>query len=230
MRICALLCWFDEPVELLDRCVSSLAGVADHLVALDGRWERFPSEAVSSDPAQRTVIAQACARAGITGTIVTPGMVFPSQVAKRTMLLELAPADADWLLVIDGDEHIWTCDRPALDEALEQTLADVARLPLTNLARYWPLNQLPEHTYSVRRLFRAAARPRYERAHNGVRAADGRWLSGESRYATLADAVNVHDLISLGHACDARSGERDAQRVGYYRTRAAEKFEEWAVA
>lgn len=224
------MCWFDEPVELLERCVGSLAGVADHFVALDGRWEGFPGDLVNSSPAEAAAIARASRAAGVAGTVVHPGFVWSSQVAKRTTAIDLAPTATDWLLIVDADEYVLDVDRQALDEILADTPRDVAELELTNFASRFPLDRMRSNVYRVRRLFRAAAKPRYELAHNGVRNAAGAWLSGDRGYVELADAVDATAGISLGHAIDARPVDRQRRRADYYRARNAARTEDWAAA
>jgi hypothetical protein len=232
MKITACLCWYDEPLELLMACVGSLGGLADELVALDGRWNHFPGDAFRSPQEQSEAIFGACHATGLKGVLGHPAYApFASQVEKRQRLVDIATMrDADWLLIVDADEHVLAHDRDALELALIETQRDVAELELTNLAQEWPLNELPIHTYRTRRLFRAAARPRYELAHNGVRSAGGAWLNGDHRHVDLVAAVDVSAAITIGHACDARPKDRQKQRIDYYRARNAAQLEDWSVA
>jgi hypothetical protein len=232
MVVTACLCWYDEEPHMLAGAVLSLAGVADRLVALDGRWHGFPGDQAISADEQRDAIEQTAAAIGLEGVIVRPGAAWPSQVVKRNAAFEiaLAPAETDWLLVLDADEHVFSHDRQLLERLLASASGDVAELLLTNFTTRWPLDQMRANTYSVRRLFRAAAQPRYERAHNGVRTAGGSWLSGDRAHVELVDAFDVSPALTFGHSVDVRPADRHRARSVYYRRRTAEHLEDWAAA
>lgn len=233
MNVTAALCWYDEPVEALERCVASLEGVCDRLVAVDGRWDVFPGARDLSPLEQKLAIQAAARAAGIKDEVHGGGpFAWESQVAKRSYAIERAASTGDWVLVIDADEHISSSDRAALHALLAATDLDVGEVPLTNRSQRWPLNQLHTHTFAARRLFRSACAPHYERAHNGVRASDGRWLSGSRRHVALEPTFVTADLnalaLALRHDLDARSGERQQARRIYYKTRRRNGLEAWA--
>jgi hypothetical protein len=223
VTITGLLAWFDETQETLDRCVRSLAGVCDRLIALDGRWELFPGEAFISAEDQREAILEAARVAGIAGMLVAPGAPFESQVAKRAMLMSLA-GDADWLLVIDADEFIARSEPEQLREALDDTTADVCRVLLRNIGKGtggipWP----------VRRLYRASTGVTVVTAHNGYQTRDGRWLHGQAAPdRPLEFAPSLEQLLEIHHDVDARSSERVAADDVYRKTRNRERVEAWA--
>lgn len=78
MRIVAAICWYDEPIEILERVRESVAPLVDRIVELDGAWQGFPAAHHQ----------------------------WKSQAEKRTALYQKASVDADWVLVIDADEEL----------------------------------------------------------------------------------------------------------------------------
>lgn len=111
MKLHALLAWYDEPVADLIRCIDSIAGAADYLIAIDGAYETFPHPEGNpiSPTGQAHAIMQACMRHGIDCHIETPNTPWRNEGFKRTRLFELAlehgtPLE-DWVLPIDADEE-----------------------------------------------------------------------------------------------------------------------------
>lgn len=237
MNITACLAWYDETPATLHTCISSLSGVCDRVVAVDGRWNLFPGERLLSSEQERDAIFAAAREASMCAEIVSPEQPWASQVEKRSCLLRWAQEcsygdhPSDWLLVIDADEHVASCDREALEDALSAASQDVATVELTNLAARWPLSEMPPHTYTVRRLFRAAASPRYEVAHDGVRGQDGSWLSGHPKVGELAPAARISgETLALVHSVDCREPARRQQQMTYYRDRRRDLVEDWSAA
>jgi hypothetical protein len=102
VRITAALCWYDESEEFLTRCVSSLEGLVDDIVAVDGAWELFDGRAWSPDE-QQWAIKSAAFNAGIACEVIVPPERWRSQVEKRARAMAAAGADSDWVFVIDAD-------------------------------------------------------------------------------------------------------------------------------
>lgn len=223
MTITACLAWYRETPESLDRCVRSLAGVCDRLIALDGRWELFPGDGFLSTDEERDAVLEAARGAHVAGMLVSPAKPFASQVEKRALLMTLA-ADADWLLVIDGDEHLRCPDPNAFRTALAETDADVCRVNLRNYGGGVTQGERP-----VRRVYRASTGVTVETAHNGYRTADGRWLHGDPAYAKpLERADTLEDLLTVEHDVDARPSDRRAAAKEYRRERSRDRVEAWA--
>jgi hypothetical protein len=223
--VAAALCWFDEAPERLTRCVERLAGVADVLVALDGRWDMFPHERNISPIDQAEALHAAAAAIGLpvldeTCRVDTP---WPSQVVKRGTLMQLAAREGDWVLVIDGDEYVEECDRDAFRAALELTDLDVARV-LTH--RHG--SSLTTRHGNPRRVFRSSAGLRIELAHNGCRADDGRWLNGDPAYVELVEAADLRPVITLAHMIGERGRTRDRLDREYSMARRRSRIEAWS--
>lgn len=116
--IVAALCWYDEPVHSINRCIDSLAGFADKLVSMDGPYAHYPSVAKVSHPSQRMALAEAAHVNDIEHAIakMPEGA---TQAAKRTALYRHAATIAGphgWVLIIDADEELTGDYRAARDE------------------------------------------------------------------------------------------------------------------
>ena len=99
--IVAMLAWYDEPLELLDRCVGSVEPFVDKILAVDGRYELTPGETINSPEEQYHVIEQA---GGDKVEFRSLDRLWRGQVEKRTyMLTEGKALGADWLAVVDSD-------------------------------------------------------------------------------------------------------------------------------
>lgn len=217
--IVACLAYYAEKPSDLERCVGSLAGVADVLVASEGRWEPFPP--VDADQSvQQAAIEVAAHQAGLDCYHCRGS--WPDQVAKRSDLMRLAGRYGDWLLVIDADEWVVTSDASALRDALAATQLDVARV---NLRRY-PLDSssLPR---AVRRIYRASTGVHVRVAHNGYVTDDGRFLHGDPAYVKLEPEEDYSMHLLLGHDIKARTGERKAARKEFLRARRTGRLESW---
>lgn len=223
--LCACLAWFAETPESLERCVSSLAGVADVLVALDGRWQEMPGEADRSSTEEWRAIKAAAKEAGIKLKISAAGAPFASQVAKRAALMRRAAAtDAAWLLVIDGDEELDCPDPGAARDALERIENDVVHVTLH--IEGLGARQIDR---GVRRLYRSSTGVTVEVAHNGYRAKDGRWLHGDPHKVALeTPSLDLEPLLKINHHIDARPRHRQKQAAAYRIERRRQRIEAWA--
>lgn len=230
MRLIAALAWYRETPAFLDRLVMSLAGVVDELVALDGRWKGFADgEVCFSTGEEHDALANAGIEQGVSVRVVECARPFVSQVAKRARLMELAAADADWVLVIDGDEWVESVDAVSLRASLDLTSLNVAEVTLQRTNEQWPHSGLPNRPYAVRRLYRAQDEAGHlltvETAHNGVRLGH-RWLLGDRAHVTLEPSLNLSPLIRLHHDAD-RGPERAEARKAYYLGRQDQRVEAW---
>lgn len=218
MRIVAALPWYDEPVAFLDRCVRSLAGVVDELVAVDGRWEHFADdEPVLSHWTQARAIASAADAIGLDHRVWMGPTVWKSQVAKRAALMELASEAGDWILVIDADEYIARSQPGFIRPALRETELDVARVMLTDVRRSMPLRM-------ARRIFRRGTT--VERAHNGYNLA-GKWLHGDLARVRLEEALDLSKWLELHDDGGSRDALRIEKKQDYRTARARHRLETW---
>lgn len=209
MKICACLVWYDETVESLERCIQSLQGVADSVVAVDGRWKLMPGTGLYSPFLQHAVIRETAHDAGIEAIVVeAPEAALGTQVAKRDYAMNLAAEHGDFVFVIDGDEFVEHCDPVALRAALARTDADVCHAAVRNAGH----RVFQTRPHARRRGYRSDAGVSVVEAHNGYRAADGTWLNGEHE---LAEAADTSALIGIVNDRDARTPERQ-ERAGFY--------------
>lgn len=126
MIVTAMLAWYDEQPDLLHRAVTSLAVIADRIVAADGRWNYYPGASYSSPPEQYDAIHQAAREAGIHATI-DKGQHWTGQVAKRNHLLQITQP-TDWLMPLDADWELQG-DRDQTRQAFASTQADALTVP-----------------------------------------------------------------------------------------------------
>lgn len=105
MNITALLSWYDEPVELLEKCVRSLRGFCDRLIAVDGAYEFTPTHEQRSPIEQGDIIWDAAVKVGLEVEVFEAWCVWKGQIAKRQYLFDMA-IDADWVLIHDADHQL----------------------------------------------------------------------------------------------------------------------------
>lgn len=214
MRIVAALCWYLEPPAFLDRCVRSLEGVVDRVVALDGAWRHFPDAGTHSTLEEGLALHDAARRARLLLTLETPDEVFESQTAKRAALMALASEHGDWLLVIDGDEHVKHAAAPLrIRRELAATDADVAEVGLTNIHEGKILGG------GLRRRFYRSGTT-VEIVHSGYTYQGRQLLRGEP---TLDLGSHIH----IEHDYANRGADRNQQAREYVTARASTREEVW---
>lgn len=218
MIVTAALAWYAETSYTLDRCVRSLEGFCDNLVALGGRWEGFPAITGDTDIDQAITVVDACRSIGITHD-VRYGDIWASQVEKRAELMRQAARGSDWILVIDADEYIDRGDPPKFRSALAETERDVARV----FAYRIPL----PYGRNIHRVYRSSTNVTVERAHNGYKTDDGRFLNGDPAYVKLAPHEDVGELLVIAHDLECRSENRLSARRDYNRVRRKQRLEAW---
>jgi hypothetical protein len=219
--IAAVLCWYQEPTEHLNRCVRSLAGTADTLLAVDGAWHPYPNAEPRSHVWQREDIHFAAHETGTDCIVYQTDTVWPSQIAKRAAAVEYAATLADWILVIDADEHIAHADHNELRDQLEHTPHDVAEITVRNITG----NDFRNIDRPWRRLFRAHPGLSVRQSHQGYSITDDnstRWLHADYRAGvTLEPAHDATALLRLHHTPASRSPQRNADAKHYRHLRAA---------
>lgn len=222
------LAWFDEPLDALEKTIRSLAGVIDVLVPLDGRWVGFADDQPASSPVdQRELVLDLAAELDLRfATIHAPPRHTPfgSQVEKRAMLYSLASIAADWVLVIDADEHV---EHAAHD--LRATLAETAELGALIGCRTKDGPQAPAGTVAIPRLFCTLdGGVTVEHAHNGVRTGGGTWLAGDPAFVALGDRRDLSSSLRIFHEQGAgRPKERELADRAYRLDRVKRSVERW---
>jgi hypothetical protein len=123
MRVTAMLAYFDEPRELLEQAVDSVAVIADRVVAVDGGYELTPGAKKRSPKEQADTIRRSAWDAGLDVLVYEPARLWKGQVAKRHMMLRLAAQESDWVMPLDAD---WVCfgNREQVREELQRTNAE----------------------------------------------------------------------------------------------------------
>jgi hypothetical protein len=238
MRLVAILSWYDEPADLLEEAVASLAKLpVDHLVAVDGAYELYPAGTARSDAANADAILRGAAAGGFGVTLHEPTDVWRgnAEVEKRNLAVRLAEAVTDpddWYLVLDAD-HVVTRCAPDLRARLTASEKLVASFGLTQEPRraseltpaqrasviahsdhWWGTIDAPQ-TMPTRMLYRAVRDLRYGPQHWCVSTGSARlWGPGP-----LADAEDLSDFLLVEHRWSARPDERLARAVDYYERR-----------
>lgn len=208
VRICAALAWADESPEFLTRCVSSLAGVCDEILALDGAWELFEGAAYSGVE-QEEAIWTAAGEAGLEVRVSIPHGIWASQVEKRARLMELASEHSDWVMVIDADEYVVESDPDTLRRELDETDRLCAYVGWKNLNRGETMPGTTPHSGLNRRLYRAGTTVRT--VHSG-------YFLGKRNLLVSEDALDLRHCLSIEHDNVNRGSERN-QRARMYRAR-----------
>ncbi len=218
--VCAALAWYDEPIEFLDRCVRSLADLADHLVAFDGAWDLFPHVDPISAPEQAETIREAARAIDLACVIRAEPLLWQSQIAKRSALMHEASLRAGWTFVIDGDEYVHDPRVESVRALLAESACDVATV-LCHVTT--GATAADRHRAPIRRIYRNPVT--VEEGHNGYRTADGRWLHGDPTYVQLEQAVATP--LELHHQFRDRSPERNRAASDYRAARRAAKPGGW---
>ncbi len=218
VKVAAALAWYDEPPEFLTRCILSLAGVVDELVAFDGAWQHFPDASPSSGSEQELAVCAAARKAGIAARVRIPRDIWESQVHKRAALMYDAGEYADWILVIDADEYIARADGDIVRAGLDSTDANVGIVTHRNLHQGWTAdNPDPPRAGMNRRLYRAGTTVVV--VHSGY-IRDGEHLH-------VADPVDLREHLVIEHDNWNRGDERNQRSKDYRRNRETARVEVW---
>lgn len=231
-EIAAALVWYDEPLESLDRCIRSLAGVADTIIAVDGRWDGFADETLPWSPIEQTELLDNLAlelELRLHLIVETATRPWSSQIAKRAHAYYEAAAHADWVLVIDADEwieHKSDRFRERLDEvdAKGDLVATIACRTETGPMASMGTRPLP-------RLFSTRYGLTVSIAHNGIQTLDGRWLAGDHAYVNLETSSDLSADLRIFHDQGKhRPKSRELADREYRRHRSRAKLEKWVRA
>lgn len=195
VRLIALLNFYDEPLDILEACVGSLA-FCDQVVALDGAYALFPAGQEFSPPGSTALLLK---HGAIYGTCFGK-----TEVEKRNRLLDIGKqiaSEEDWFLVIDADMVV-TSVPSNLKHVLENTDCDVGT--------YWLKDPVYGGRHPIRYLFRAADDLYIKTTHYGYRRGDT-WLWEHGGLPAVET-----DLI-IEHRGHLRSKERNARADEYDR-------------
>lgn len=232
-KVCALISWYDESPIWLAACVASLAGVVDHIVAVDGAYMLYPDASArpSSPVQQHLAIVEAAAAARIPLTLHVPGRPwFGNEVEKRNATVQLALAGAAdgpswWLMVVDADMRV-VSHPGGLRHRLSRTTCDVASFGMreridveqnTRLARAARLGTLPKETLlRFPCIFRADPTLEYVGTHYVVRNASGYLFNGPGAVLPCEDCSME---VEFEHFTQLRDRERSELQRTYYRRR-----------
>lgn len=220
MKIAAVLPWYDEPTAHLDRCVRSLAGVVDILIAVDGRWEHFADDRpILSHWTQAHAIARAADAVALDHYVLMGPSVWASQVAKRNACMALGSEEAEWVFVLDADEYIAHTrgDMNYTRLQLRETELDVATVGCHDLTRSRPFS-------AIRRVFRRGTT--VVTAHNGYNRA-GKWLHGDVAHVQLEPALDLSDELCIHDDWGSRDEERLTLKRDYRQARQRHRLEAW---
>lgn len=221
MRVIGLLSWYEEPAPWLAECVAGLAGLCDHLIAVDGPYALFPgaSRKPASGSEQADTIARTAAGAGMGCTIHVPREPWwGNEVAKRDYMFRLAMTMAqpgvDWLLRVDADE-VFTQVPVDTKKALGETEFDVAEVTMWERG----IQDGQDSQFPLRVLFRALPGIQVEQAHYVVTVPgqDGgkRVLVGNEIVHRAETAFPLWD-VRLEHRTAQRPAMRRALKDQYY--------------
>lgn len=225
-RVTGLLSFYDEPVELIAAHVSSLAGVVDHLVAVDGAYALYPGGKPASDPVGMRVITEICRGLRIGLTTHTPATVWlGNEVAKRNHLLRLAEPvtnEDGWYLVLDTD-CVVTGVHPEWFQEVERVASEGygamsvgVRDPL-----FTPSPDQFYETEPVRLMYRAVRGLEYGPAHWCLSFIDddgGRSFMWGPGSLNPCDAYDGRQLLTVEHRHEVTE-ERDMLQRQYYARR-----------
>lgn len=200
MKIVALLAWFEEKPESLERMIASIAPVCSAVVALDGAYADFPGGRPVSQAEQAHRIRLATRRNDMGLLLLEPEATWAGQeIEKRTDLFragELMTTPDDWYLVIDGDEEL--AEYPA--DLLDQLAATDRGAALVRVTEPGQAAQ-PFH-----RLLRAQRGLHVEGRHYRYVTAEGVEMNGDSP----APALDLSQDVLLLHHRRERTRDRAA--------------------
>ena len=99
MKLAAGVCFFEKSIPSITRCIESIKNHVDVILAIDGRFDKFPDQSLLSTPEVREYLSS------IKNVVLVD---YPaSEIQKRQKYCELAKEyHCDWLIIIDSDEYM----------------------------------------------------------------------------------------------------------------------------
>ena len=233
-----MLAWYDEPVDMLYRAVTSSVVIADRIVAADGAYKQVRDKAAGSPAEQQAAIELAASDAGL-GIEFLPARLWEGQVEKRNALLAAATKDiqpGDWVMPLDAD---WVLHgiREEIREEMNTIRIEQFRVkfrqtknPARNIRRdaphAWHLNYEGK-TRLEPLLYRAMVDMRLDKSHwdySGLRK-DGKRIgfSGGARDYPSAVSADMRATFLIEHRCMFRDDKTLIRNKEFCRLRDAEK-------
>jgi hypothetical protein len=226
MRLAAVMMWFEEDPAELDEAVSSLAGLADEMVAVDGAFAQFPRARAHSSIEEAAAIAEAAARNGLASTVHCPSRPWRGEVEKRNAMLALATPRCDYFMWLDADERV-ICQDPervrAQIETMEAPIGTVEFHTVAHGPRDPTLSTWEEPGVSkrVRRVWRVVEGMRIATRHwfmSGIVDGERRALWGNDPAYPREERKQPLDF-RIDHHALARSPDRRDRKHVYYQAR-----------
>jgi hypothetical protein len=105
VKIAALMSFYDDPPESVERAIRSVSELATHLVAVDGAYGSFPSGEARSPASNIEAIVAATTACELELTLHQASDVWAGgEVEKRDFMYRLADTTkADWYTILDTD-------------------------------------------------------------------------------------------------------------------------------
>ena len=184
MAVVGCTIFYDDNLDLLERCLASLRARVDTLVAVDGAFASFPHERASSSEAHLQVARR------YADVLWTTGVPWHDEVEKRNAYLEHVD-NGDWALVLDADEELH---------------GELGELDSRQVGYDLLLHQSWLKPRGVFRLFQKWPGVRYKGAHNAVFNARGDLLN-------LASAGTLPGLTIEHHTWERPPARVEAKGV-----------------
>lgn len=210
---------------MLAACVSSLAGVVDHLVAVDGAYLLYPEAKPSSEPQQARLIEEICRGLRIGYTIHVPSDVWAgNEVQKRNhavRLADLVTRDDGWYFAVDADCVVTKVAFDWFDKLMGPEVADfaAATVNVKEVREVPGFRTSPNDGFSpVRLLYRALKDVTYGPTHWSIAGLDDEdkivvlWGDGSDG---PCEAFDAGYLLELEHRKE-RPQYRDVAARQYY--------------
>lgn len=195
--------------------------MADHVVAVDGRYEHFPSDHDVSAPEQYDAIRDGCTDGCMGLTLQRSCAPWPGEVEKRAAMFDVGLSHAasadDWFLIVDADVQVENV-ADGWREALTTTVADCAKVRCRNVRPDGKL--MDDVTY--RGFYRALPGLTVQGAHWNyvIPGANPRylWMDPSARVSTEFCA-DLTPFVTVHHRNLDRTAERSWAARMYYRKR-----------
>jgi hypothetical protein len=218
MRLVAMLAWYDESAENLQRCVFDLADLGvTHLVAVDGPYALFPHHGQAQSPKwQRDIIAATCAWKEIDLTLYAPARPWEGNEAeKRDLMMQLALAlcesPDDYVFPWDSDFRLFSLPSLDMKRWLEEAgHPDFADLEISEIGQdgTW---------YGIRQFIRARCGIHFTTNHYTYHFDDG---GGDIVVQTQSNVIKAPmSPVRILHKQEERQRGRRQRQVDYYHQR-----------